>query len=135
MKSKLTLFVAMTIASATTPATAAPITGYIYNNVAYDQTINSAPPTASGYFFSIGANQSAGNYTSATATYPGTGSQQSLPVNGSTGFNFNSALFPTAAALQSAYQFGNYSIKLSGPGSTTASFPIQPIISQTSLRI
>jgi hypothetical protein len=123
MNLKRITLAALAIASASTPVAAAPITGFIYDNALYNQTTNSAPATASGYFFSIGATQSPNNYTSATATYPGPGSPQSLPAAGSTGFNFNSPFFPSSAALQTAYPFGSYSITLSGPGSTTAVVP------------
>lgn len=110
---------ALTIVSAAKPAAATPvdpITGYIYDNISYDQTSNSAPTTPAGYFFSIGLYfNTAGDYTAGTATYPGSGSPQTLPAPaGSTQFNYDSALYPTMAALHVAYPFGKYVITGSG---------------------
>jgi hypothetical protein len=110
MKLKLTTFAALAISAATTAASAGAITGDIYNNAHYDQTSNSAPAGPPSYFFSIGATQTAGNYTSATATDPGVGSPQSLPLIAPTQFNFSSPLFSSLPNVQAAYPFGNYSI-------------------------
>ena len=116
---------ALTIVSAAKPAAANsvdPITGYIYDNKSYDQTSNSAPTTPAGYFFSIGLFfTNAGDYTTGSATYPGSGSPQSLPAPaGSTQFNYDSAFYPTMAALHAAYPFGHYAITASGGTAGTA---------------
>jgi hypothetical protein len=109
------------ICVSTLPALADPITGFIYNNESFDQTSNAAPTAASGYFFSIGADFTAGEYTSALASYPGAGSPQNLPANGSGEFNFNSAYASSAATLQSQYPLGTYAVTATnGSTSTTA---------------
>jgi hypothetical protein len=122
MKFKSAVFAFLTIATATTPALADTITGTIFNNIVYDQTSNSSPAAPSSYFFSIGANENTpGNYTSASATYPGPGSPQNLPSAGPAAFNFNSVLFNNQAALQTAYPFGVYTITATnGANSTSA---------------
>ena len=115
---------ALTIVTAAKPAAATPvdpITGYIYDNIVYDQTSNSAPTTPAGYFFNIGLFfTTAGDYTAGSATYPGLGSPQTLPPDGSTQFNFGSTLYPTMAALHTAYPFGLYTITGSGGAAGTA---------------
>jgi hypothetical protein len=121
MKLKLTTFAALAISSATTPALADVITGTIFNNIVYDQTSNSAPAAPSSYFFSIGANENtAGNYTSASATYPGPGSPLNLPSAGPAAFNFNSPLSNNQAAIQTAYPFGSYTITATNGSSNTS---------------
>ena len=92
------------------PAGADPITAFIFNNTVYEQTNSSAPTTPAFYFFSIGATQTAGDFNSASATYPGPGSPVSLPLINPTTFNFNSPDITSLAALHTAYPFGTYSI-------------------------
>jgi hypothetical protein len=60
------------------PAGADPITAFIFNNTVYEQTSSSAPTTPAFYFFGIGATQTAGDFNSASAAYPGPGSPVSL---------------------------------------------------------
>jgi hypothetical protein len=91
-------------------AIAAPITAFIFNNTLYIQTSPSAPVTPDRFFFSIGATQTPGDFNIASATYPGPGSPQSIPLINSTTFNFNSINFSTMSALHAAYPFGTYSI-------------------------
>jgi hypothetical protein len=118
---KLALGAAALVGVSTLPALADPITGFIYDNESFEQTSNAAPAAASGYFVSIGANFTAGEYTSASATYPGAGSPQSLPANGSAEFNFNSTFASSASTLQSQYPLGTYAITATnGSTSTTA---------------
>lgn len=98
------------------------ITGFIFNNTSFAQRSNAPPANPAGYFFSIGADfDTPGDFTSASATYPGPGSPQSLPPNGTTGFNFNSSFYSSLAALHSDYPFGAYSITASGPAGTEIS--------------
>jgi hypothetical protein len=92
------------------PASADPITAFIFNNTAYEQTSSSAPTTPAFYFFNIGATQTAGDFNGASATYPGPGSPQSLPLINPTEFNFGSPRITSSAALRAAYPFGIYSI-------------------------
>lgn len=113
----------LTIVTTTKPAVADTITGYIFSNILNEQTSNSAPATPSGYFFSIGADfVTPGDYTAATATYPGSGSPAVLPPDSPTEFNVSSPLYSSSSALQSAYPFGTYTITASGTaGSSTSS--------------
>jgi hypothetical protein len=99
-----------TLLLAANPSHAAPITASIFVNTYYSQTSNSAPLAASGYFFDIDATISAGDYNSASATYPGAGSPQSLPQLSPTSFGYGSPTYATLAALHGAYPFGNYQI-------------------------
>jgi hypothetical protein len=115
---------AFTIVTVAKPAAATPvdpITGYIYDNILYEQNSNSAPTTPAGYFFNIGLFfTNSGDYTTGSSTYPGAGSPQSLPPAGSTEFNFGSTLYPSMAALHTAYPFGLYTITGSGGSAGTA---------------
>jgi hypothetical protein len=103
-------------------AVAETITGFLYDNASYVQTSNSAPTTPFGFFFSMGADfQTAGDYSAASATYPGPGSPRVLPASGPTGFNFNSPYYASLSSLHNDYPFGNYSITTTGiAGSATA---------------
>jgi hypothetical protein len=92
------------------PASADPITAFIFNNTVYEQTSSSAPVTPDHYFFSIVATQTAGDFNSASATYPGPESPVSLPPISSTEFNFGSPNITSSAVLHAAYPFGTYSI-------------------------
>lgn len=107
----------------TTPAFAVDdISGFLFNNTSYSQTSNSAPTMPVGYFFSLGATfGTAGDYNSATATYPGTGSPQTLPALGTTEFNYNSTGYGSSTALQAAYPFGTYTITATGSAGTSTS--------------
>jgi hypothetical protein len=110
------------------------ITGDIYDNISYSQTSNSAPTTPAGYFFDIGAYFSgAGDFTSGTATYPGSGSPQTLSSSTPTSIGFGSGLYPTLGALHSAYPFGTYTITAIGPaGAQTAAIPYSADYFETS---
>jgi hypothetical protein len=118
-----TVGITLIVSAAATPAFAVDqIIGYVYNNNSYTQTSNSAPTTPFGYFFSIGAFfATPGDYSSATATYPGPASPQSLPYASSTEFNYSSPYFSSSADLQAAYPFGTYSITATGPAGTSSS--------------
>jgi hypothetical protein len=69
------------LSGATSAAAADPTNGDIYDNVLYDQTSNSEPSAAIGYFFDIWTFFGVpGDYTSGAATYPGPSSPLSLPA-------------------------------------------------------
>jgi hypothetical protein len=111
----------LALAMTTGAAQADQITGYLYDNTSYAQTSDSAPTTPIGYFFSLGATfTTPGDYTTATASYPGSGSPQNLPTNGSTGFNFNSSFYSSLSDLHADYPFGTYTISASGGPAGTA---------------
>jgi hypothetical protein len=118
MKCKLTIFTVLALSSAITNASADTITGFIFNNASYQQTSDSAPAGPPSYFFSIGAAQTAGNYDSASATYPG--GSQTLPPSGSTEFNFNSGSFSTLSDLHTSYPFGTYTITAANSSTSTS---------------
>jgi hypothetical protein len=106
--------------SGATSAAADPTEGNIYDNVLYDQTSNSQPSAAVGYFFDIGTFFGIpGDYTSATATYPGPSSPLSLPAVSTTDFNYGSSLYSTLAGLRADFPFGTYTIAATGPAGTS----------------
>lgn len=110
------------IGMAARPAVADTITGFVYNNTVFDQTSDTAPSAPAGYFFSIGADfTNPGDYSAASATYPGPGSPQTLPANGATEFNFSSGQYGSLAALHADYPFGTYQITTTGPAGTAVS--------------
>jgi hypothetical protein len=109
VKAATTIGLSVLIGSAD-PAGADPITAFIFNNTVYEQTSSSVPTTPAFYFFSIGATQTAGDFNSASAAYPGPGSPVSLPLINPTTFNFNSPAITPLTALHPAYPFGTYSI-------------------------
>jgi len=85
----------------------------VFNNEVYEQTSSSAPTTPAGYFFNIGALfNNPGDFTAATATFPGTGSPQALTLSG-TSFGFGSP-FGSLSAIHAAYGFGTYNYAASG---------------------
>jgi hypothetical protein len=119
---------AFAVVSAVTPAVAAPVPGddplnaTIFNNIVYDQTSNAAPTTPTEGFFAIGGSfNTAGSYTSATATYPGPSLPVSLPLvsPANTSFNYSP---PGESLSQIATDFptGTYTISASGNQSATA---------------
>jgi hypothetical protein len=117
---------AFAFVSAVTPAVAAPVddplNATIFNNIVYDQTSNAAPTTPTEGFFAIGGSfNTAGSYTSATATFPGQSSPVSLPLvsPANTSFNYSP---PGESLSQIATDFptGTYTISASGNQSATA---------------
>jgi hypothetical protein len=91
------------------------LSGSIFNNELYEQTSNTAPSSPTEYFFGIGAEGSnGGSYDSASATYPGPGSPQTLPASGANNFAFNSPFFSSPSDLRAAYPFGTYTVTASG---------------------
>lgn len=118
------LFACIGIALAVTmaPALADTITGNVGNNTAYNQTSNSAPTTASGYFFGMYADFSTpGDFTSGTATYPGPDSPQGLSPAGDTRLLYQTGYYSSLALLHADYPFGTYTINATGPaGNQTA---------------
>jgi hypothetical protein len=108
------------ISGATSAVAADPTAGNIYDNASYDQTSNSQPSAAVGYFFDIGTFFGVpGDYTSATATYPGPSSPLSLPAVSTTEFNYGSSLYSTLAGLHADFPFGTYTIAATGPAGTS----------------
>lgn len=95
------------------------ITGYIIDNTSYSQTSNSAPTAPFGYFFTMGAFFSTGgDFTSGSASYPGPGSPQSLPLYTLTELQYQTGYYSSLSALHADYPFGTYSITASGPAGT-----------------
>jgi len=127
MKSLLLTSAAFAFVSAVTSAVAAPVddplNATIFNNIVYDQTSNAAPTTPADGFFAIGGSfNTAGSYTSATATYPGPSSPPvPLPLvsPANTSFNYSP---PGESLSQIATDFptGTYTISASGNQSATA---------------
>jgi hypothetical protein len=84
----------------------------------YSQVSSAAPTTPSSFSIFFSYVQNAGDFTSASLTYPGPGSPQTLPTSGTKPV-FTSSPFSTLSGLQSAYPFGTYTFNLSN-GSTMA---------------
>jgi hypothetical protein len=125
MKLKITTLAVLAMASASSPAFADYFTAYIYNNASYEQTSNSAPTSTNNYFFSIGATQINGaGYDSASATYPGTGSPQTLAPSGGS-FNYSSP-YASSSTIQAAYPYGNYSISINNSTTSTTLTAVGP---------
>jgi hypothetical protein len=91
------------------PASADLLDVNIFNNTVYTQDSTSAPTTPVLYFFNITAEaQNAGDFDSASVSYPGPGSPQSLPASGT---SFGTApAYGSEADLHAAYPFGDYAI-------------------------
>jgi hypothetical protein len=108
------------LSGATSAVAADPTDGDIYDNALYDQTSNSQPSAAVGYFLDIGTFFGVpGDYTSATATYPGPSSPLSPPSVSTTEFNYGSSLYSTLAGLHADFRFGTYTIAATGPAGTS----------------
>ncbi|MCK1554440.1 cadherin-like domain-containing protein [Bradyrhizobium sp. 177] len=91
------------------------ISPYIYDNTVFDQTSDTAPLLPWFYFFSIGATfLAAGDYSAASASYPGPGSPQTLGLIAPTTFDFGSPAFTSLSNLQAAYPFGAYTVTAVG---------------------
>lgn len=89
----------------------------LFDNTTYQQTSGAAPSTASSYFFNIGGNmQNASDFTSASASFPGT-SNLNLPING-TNFGYGSSAFASLAALHAAFPFGAYTVTATNSGTS-----------------
>src|ERR1700685_4701935 len=96
------------LSGATSAGAADPTDGDIYDNALYDQTSNSQPSAAVGYFLDIGTFFGVpGDYISATATYPGPSSPLSLPSVSTTEFNYGSSLFCPLPRLPTAFLVGD----------------------------
>jgi hypothetical protein len=110
----LTATAAFAFVSSVTPAAADVFNATIFNNILYDQTSNSnAPPTSpTGGFFAIGGSfNTAGSYTSATATYPGPNSPVTLPLvsPANTSFNYSPPVEPLSQ-IPTDFPHGTYTI-------------------------
>jgi hypothetical protein len=90
-----------------------------YNNISYMQTSAAAPVTPFGYFANIGGDfQTAGDFDSVTASYPGAGSPQTLAIKG-TNFNFGSQYDATQNAQQTDFPYGVYTVTASNSVTNT----------------
>jgi hypothetical protein len=91
----------------------------IFTSGNFQQT-SSAPPTKPyGEFVSLGASfQNAGDFDSASASYPGPGTQ-ALTLQGN-GFTYETGYFPTLASLRSAFPFGTYDITAHNSGTSSS---------------
>lgn len=114
------LLAASAVTGASKPALADAVDANIFSNTDFVQTSNSAPASPVSYFFDIGANfQTAGDYSTATATYPG--GSQTLSLIGPTTFTFGSPFFTTLGAMQAAFPFGTYTVTANGNQPTSTS--------------
>lgn len=87
------------------------ISPYIFANTVFNQTSGTAPLVPWFYFFSIGATFStAGDYSAASANYPGPGSPQTLALIAPMTFDFGSSEFTLLSTMQAAYPFGTYTV-------------------------
>lgn len=109
------------------PATISdPISPYIFANTVFDQTGDAAPLVPWFDFFSIGGTfLTAGDYSAASAGYPGPGSPQTLALIAPTNFDFGSPAFTSLSSLQAAYPFGTYTVTGIGNQSSTSSVSYQ----------
>ncbi|TFV37967.1 PQQ-binding-like beta-propeller repeat protein [Bradyrhizobium niftali] len=91
------------------------ISPYIFDNTVFDQTSDTAPLVPWFYFFSIGATfLTAGDYSAASASYPGPGSPQTMGLIAPTTFDFGSPAFTSFSNLEAAYPFGTYTVTAVG---------------------
>ncbi len=102
-------------------ANAYTLVGELYNNQSYQQTSNTAPSSPFGYFFSVGAfATNGGDYSSATATYPGPASPLDLPLSpgsassGGAEFIYNTNYYNTLPDLRNDFPFGTYQMDANG---------------------
>lgn len=95
-----------------------------FRNISYQQTGNGNSLSFSGTFYSADLNTTVPNpYTSASLTYPGPGSPQSLTLNSSTDYLFQSPLLLDQATLDTLYPTGTYTYSGKNGGNTdTASY-------------
>jgi hypothetical protein len=85
----------------------------IFKNLANEQT-GAAIVSPVGAFFDVGGDfLPAGEFDTATMTYPGPGSPLSIPITSPTSLGYGSPLFPTQAAMDAAFPFGAYDITAS----------------------
>ncbi len=112
MSARLSWIIGGTIASvlaSAAPSHAQLTQAYTFKNLTHEQT---APTTVidTGAFFNAGGLiAAAGQFDSASLTYPGAGSPQNLPFTSPTQFGIGVG-FATQAAMDAAYPFGTYSI-------------------------
>ena len=93
-------------------------------NLTYSQTGNGNTTTPTGAFFSIDLHSTgAGDFTSATMTFPGPSSPLSLPVQTPTDFHFQTGLFATKAAMDAAFPLGTYRFNTTPAATTSLAFP------------
>lgn len=79
-----------------------------FKNIEYFQTTGAAPNTPGGFFVSLREFMAtASDFNSASVTYPGPGSPQSLTQSG-TVFAFQTGFLASQAAMDAEYPFGIY---------------------------
>jgi hypothetical protein len=86
----------------------------IYGNQLYTQTGNGNALTFDGDYFFADLNSTVANpYTSASFTYPGPGSPQALNELSppSADYHFQTGLFSSLSAMDTAYPFGTYAFQ------------------------
>jgi hypothetical protein len=88
-------------------------------NDAYLQTGNGNSLSFTGSFFSVDLNSvNPGDYNAVQLSYPGAGSPQDLTQTSPSTFSFQTGLFPSQAAMDSAYPTGTYTFLASNPSTT-----------------
>lgn len=95
----------------------------IWGNVGYEQIGDGNALTLNGTFFSADLNSSAPNaYTSASVTYPGPGSPQTLTQDSPIDYLFQTELLPDLATMETDFPKGTYTFQgVNGPTTDTAS--------------
>jgi hypothetical protein len=118
------MVVALAMGAAATPSARADISFLdSFRNLTYAQTANSGA-TFNGAFYSADLNTSIPNsYTSVTMTYPGPGSPLNIPQVSPTDYHYQTSLFATEAAMNTAFPTGTYTFQgVNGPTTDTANF-------------
>ncbi len=91
-----------------------------FRNLTYSQTGNGNTTTPTGAFYSVDLHSTgAGDFTSATMTFPGAFSPLLLPVNTPTDFHFQTGLFATKAAMDGTFPTGPYQFNTNPAATTT----------------
>jgi hypothetical protein len=93
-----------------------------FRNISYQQTGDGNTLSLNGTFFSLDLTSSIPNaYTSASVTYPGPNSPQTLTQNAPKDYGFQTGLLPDLATMDAAYPMGTYTFHgMNGPTTDTA---------------
>lgn len=104
------------------PASAQLVKAGTFKNLTYEQTGPSTVTANGGFFNAQAFFTSPGDFATATLTYPGPGSPESLPMDTPTSFGIGPS-FASQADMDAAYPFGTYTFDLMGGtfGPTTVS--------------
>jgi hypothetical protein len=94
----------------------------IFGNISYEQTGDGNTLSLNGTFFSADLIASIPNaYTSASVSYPGPDSPQTLSQISPTDYGFQTGFLPDLATMEAAYPFGAYSFQgVNGANTDTA---------------